>query len=953
MTMYRKRCSRRPVAAVVVAIVLASVLASVASTPVQAANTSSELLYDHDNNASTAELRQFGGVDRYDTALRLARQYAESRGGRGAVPTAFLASGGSLVDAVSVAGLAGYLGAPVLLTAPDALTPGVGNFIEDYGISNIWILGGTAAVSAGAEETVKALQNRPRVQRIAGEDRYETAAEIGRRLGGDSQWCGTLSNSAILVNGETDNGDTDSLRDAIIVSPLASRLQIPMLLTRADRLPQHTIDFIRDEDVEHVAIIGGQEDVDAAVSGALRSIGVSTVVRYAGTNAADTSAVVAELAVSGDCREDLAPVSTDAVALVSLRGVADGIAASPVLNGGVPGVDGLVPILLVGDSLPSSVRAYLAATPEEDSVGNKVEFKILAIGGNAAVTPTVMRAALNAAASAPALSVDIVAVDDTNGNGLFDDRVIDGATEFRLNFSDDIDPDVPSLTAKLLDAIRISGSPMVLASGTPVIHGAGGSTSATCVPDQVTVKLASPLRGGQTISLPSTSLQFGAASDKRPLTGDSVSVVTPSNSSPQVTITALIGQSSVWVDVTDPEGFAATEALLQAEVEPTKASKSGTQDLSVNGTPTASTTTQTNVSSRRFTVPLNRALVSGDIIKVVEGSITDLRGLKNSEKTQSAASAGRNPSLQSVWVSYEAHTSQARYVVPISITGGDGAAGGTPDVFFTARKSGAAAGANGNGWNFYFRRASTYSASQAQGKPLSLQVHVNESAKQAFVTFVDGVGKMADLKKALESVNAFDKLWEVSIEPASQTNTCVLANAPLTLPAVTVPSPATIATGYTMVALRAEFNTGHVKKVYGGELFDDILRAALAPTRANQTDKTGWAAITGVDIWRDKATFDNNGSPTGLYTFGNIEGGPLRRVRFEIRASEAKYLPRSNDRVIVTKGTDTTDSIAEGYDDSEPSPNPDNLVDPYRFNKATSTAGISISRTSSVSSPTG
>lgn len=950
MTTHRKRRSRRPVAALVAALMLASVLAAVAGTPVQAANTAREVLFDHDNNASTAEVRQFGGVDRYDTAVRLAMQYADSRGGLGAVPTAFLASGESLVDAVAVAGLAGDRGAPVLLTRPDVLHTRVGNFIQRYGIQDIWILGGSAAVSEGVEEAVRALENGPTVQRIVGTDRYETAAEIGRRLGGNAQWCGTFSNSAILVNGAT-----DSLQDAIIASPLANRLQMPMLLTRTDSLPQHTIDFIHDRQIKHVAIVGGQEGVDADVVTALRSAGVDTVNRYAGTDAADTSAVVAKLAVSGDCSEYLAPVSANAVALVkrSDNGVADGIAASLVLNGAVPGVDGLVPLLLVGDSLPSPVRAYLAATPEEDASGNKVEFNILAIGGNAAVLPAVMRAALSAAASAPALSVDIVAVDDSNGNGLFDDRVIDGASEFRLNFSDDIDPDVPSLTAKLLDAIRISGSPMVLASSDPVVHGAGGATSAACVPDQVTVKLASPLRGGQTIALANTSLQFGAASDKRPLTGDSVTVVTPSNTVPNVAITALIGQSTVWVDVTDAQGFSDTETLIADELTPTKSSTSGTPDLSV-GTPTAETTSESTLTSRRFSVPLlnSRALVSGDSIKVNKDAITDLGGLKNAAKSQSAAAPGRNPSLQSVWLSNEAHTSQASYVVPTSITSGDGRAEGTADVLFTARKGGGAAGANGNGWSFYFRRASTYNADQARGKALSVDVHVNQSAKQAFVTFEDGVGRMADLKKALEADRTFNALWEVSIEPVSQDDTCVLANTALTVPTVTVQSPAAIATGYTMVALRVEFTNGHVEAVYGGPLFDDILQGALGTTRANQADKNAWLSIAGVDIWQDKATFDNTGRASGTYSFGDISG-PLRRVRFEIRASETKYLPRSGDRVIVTKGTDTTDSIAEGYDDSEPTSNPNNLVDPYRFNNATSTTGISINRTSSVSSPTG
>ena len=199
-----------------------------------------------------------------------------------------------------------------------------------------------------------------------------------------------------------------------MVGPIAHRLQLPVLLTAADELPSATTDFIEAEDIEHVVIVGGTDAVSEDIESALTDAGVDTVDRIAGDTAAATSVALAELA--GDsCNDDLAPVSTDTVALVHRDALPDGIAASPVLTSSYDQGD-LVPILVVGDTLPASVRDYLAATPEEVG-GKKLNLRIVAIGGTAAVSASVMDAALAAAASADALTVTISSVTDHDDDG--------------------------------------------------------------------------------------------------------------------------------------------------------------------------------------------------------------------------------------------------------------------------------------------------------------------------------------------------------------------------------------------------------------------------------------------------------------------------------------------------------------------------------------------------------
>ncbi|MDE0136687.1 MAG: hypothetical protein OXM54_17835, partial [Acidimicrobiaceae bacterium] len=74
-------------AAIAAAMLVASVLAVVAGSPAQAANTSFEVLGVDTDNDGANDAREFAGLERYETALRLAENFARAKGGRGTVPT--------------------------------------------------------------------------------------------------------------------------------------------------------------------------------------------------------------------------------------------------------------------------------------------------------------------------------------------------------------------------------------------------------------------------------------------------------------------------------------------------------------------------------------------------------------------------------------------------------------------------------------------------------------------------------------------------------------------------------------------------------------------------------------------------------------------------------------------------------------------------------------------------
>ena len=410
MTTCSKRRGRRSLAAILAAMLIASVLAVVAGSPAQAANTAFEVKVDHDNNASTDPVREFAGQDRYDTALRLAKNFATSKGGLGTVPVAFVTSGDTLVDSISAAGFAGYADAPILLTPTGSLHGGVADFIEDYGVDTVYALGGSAAVTDDTVTAIEDLNNKPTVTRIGGADRYATAAALAAKIESESSWCGTNAVSAVLIN-----GGTDMLSYGVAVQTAVYRLQLPLLMTMADELPDSTADFIRENDIEHVQIVGSTDVVSAGVASALTTLGVDTVARVDGASASAVSVELAKMANNG-CGDTLGLVSRDRVALV--RGNPDGVVAAPALASSLTGGFMVTPLVVNepmgdGNRLPASVRDYLAATPKNIGA-DKLNLGIVAIGGMAAVSQATMDAAIEAAASSGALTVAIGANSDTN-----------------------------------------------------------------------------------------------------------------------------------------------------------------------------------------------------------------------------------------------------------------------------------------------------------------------------------------------------------------------------------------------------------------------------------------------------------------------------------------------------------------------------------------------------------
>ncbi|TDB37783.1 MAG: cell wall-binding repeat-containing protein [Actinobacteria bacterium] len=222
------------------------------------------------------------GASRYSTGLSIVRgttyqsQYA------------IIASGANYPDALSAAGVAGAYEAPLLLTNPKTLLDDLKVQLVELGVTDVIVIGGTAAVSGGVFTALEDM-GFDSVERLAGTDRYATSAKCAARV---AQITGTVD-GAFVVRG-------DSFPDALAVAPFAYTQAMPVLLTRPTSLPGSIASFLDVNNVPNVYIAGGTNVVSSGVAGSLDRLngGATVVERIAGSDRYHTARKVADFGVA-------------------------------------------------------------------------------------------------------------------------------------------------------------------------------------------------------------------------------------------------------------------------------------------------------------------------------------------------------------------------------------------------------------------------------------------------------------------------------------------------------------------------------------------------------------------------------------------------------------------------------------------------------------------------------
>ncbi len=205
---------------------------------------------------------RIAGTTRYVTAIQISEATWSSAN------SVVLTRGDDFPDALAGAVLAkgSKVNGPLLLTDSKQLLPEVLAEIQRLHAQQVYILGGTGAVSAVVRISLE--QNNLIVHRIEGTDRYETAANIALEAVANSS-------QAFLASG-------NSFADALSVSSYAAA-QVPLLLTDLNTIPSVTLQALPKLGVHSITMIGGEGVISPSVQLQLESLGFS-VDRLAGAD---------------------------------------------------------------------------------------------------------------------------------------------------------------------------------------------------------------------------------------------------------------------------------------------------------------------------------------------------------------------------------------------------------------------------------------------------------------------------------------------------------------------------------------------------------------------------------------------------------------------------------------------------------------------------------------------
>jgi alpha-tubulin suppressor-like RCC1 family protein/putative cell wall-binding protein len=367
----------------------------------------------------TAE--RVAGADRYETSVEVARQVGG--GSLAGLDRLIVVTGERFPDGLTASGLAGFLDeggrsgrTAILLTRTESLPQVVADAIRDSGVpaSDVIVVGGTAAVStevftAVAEAAGWDGAGENPVTRIAGADRYETAAAIVEFV--KQQAGGSLPDSyrtVLVANGQR-------FPDALAGGTLAYRSGHLIMLSPPPSAPQVTLSAVDTLAANCAVVLGGTAALAAQVAEQVEDRlvpGGCGGERVGGSDRFETAALVASRFqnVNGPSTE---------VLLVSGVEFADALTAAPLAGGDRPVLFG------TPDGLPASTESWLQA---QEGVTN-----LVVVGGTDAIGSGVVG---DAVAALPATPTPDTTPDTTPdpapdaGNG--------GATTLGLSYAESV-----------------------------------------------------------------------------------------------------------------------------------------------------------------------------------------------------------------------------------------------------------------------------------------------------------------------------------------------------------------------------------------------------------------------------------------------------------------------------------------------------------------------------------
>ncbi|MBP3866701.1 MAG: cell wall-binding repeat-containing protein, partial [Eggerthellaceae bacterium] len=277
-------------ACAIAAIIIAAFAAAPAyadDTPLTAGAISFESQGDALTTQASPTWTRLYGDNALDTMAEISKK------GFSSSDVAVVATMSGYWDALAASSLAGAYKAPILLTDGATLSSQTSAELDRLKAKNVFIVGGTMAVSDKVAKQLKA--KGLTVKRLSGDTAVETATEVADYVKG----LGKTGNRCIVAT-------IDSYHDALAIAPYAYANGAPIFLTNfgGKSISSGTVKAIKAGGYANATIVGGTLAVSNAVKSQLSSAGVGSVNRLGGTDAYDTARVIAKWEIGQDMKAD-------------------------------------------------------------------------------------------------------------------------------------------------------------------------------------------------------------------------------------------------------------------------------------------------------------------------------------------------------------------------------------------------------------------------------------------------------------------------------------------------------------------------------------------------------------------------------------------------------------------------------------------------------------------------
>ncbi|MDD6905904.1 MAG: cell wall-binding repeat-containing protein [Finegoldia magna] len=197
------------------------------------------------------KVTRIAGRDRYETSAKVAAMSNKKN--------VVIASGENFSDPLYASSYAYSNNAKILLSSGKTLSRQTRDYLlrNKSSIGKVTVVGGEQSISSATVRYIQSVTGK-NVSRISGRNRYDGSVKVANSMNKDK---------VFIASGE-------DFADALAISPLAQKLNAPILLSSRSKLDTSVIAFLNNfkKSIKDVYIVGGYRTIDNNVYGTVKNV---------------------------------------------------------------------------------------------------------------------------------------------------------------------------------------------------------------------------------------------------------------------------------------------------------------------------------------------------------------------------------------------------------------------------------------------------------------------------------------------------------------------------------------------------------------------------------------------------------------------------------------------------------------------------------------------------------